>query len=217
MYLSNKIKRKMPDFSVENRYAKRTIIGVDEVGRGPWAGPVVACAFMFTDRSLFKDILCFIQDSKKVTPKRRQILCDFFQEYAGKGCSYAIAEASVSEIDTLNIRRATFLAMTRAVEGLKVQNPMVLVDGNALPAWSYEAISLIKGDQISFSIAAASILAKVYRDDLMQQHAKEYPGYGWESNAGYGTKVHQEGLAQKGVTPHHRVSFSPIKKRLASF
>ncbi len=183
------------------------ICGVDEVGRGPWAGPVVACAVI-----LPKDISALdLRDSKKMTAKARAI-----SEEQLKSCAiFAIGEASVEEIDTLNIRQATHLAMRRAVLALPIPADQIDIDGRDIPeGLPAPAQAIIKGDATHPHIAAASILAKEYRDRLMRQLAKEYPHYAWEKNAGYGTKAHQEGLAKHGITPHHRCSFAPIRALL---
>ena len=197
----------MPDFSYEHQKIDagyRTVIGVDEVGRGPWAGPVVAAAALLNPL----DIPEGLRDSKKLSSKKREVLYDIIMEKA----TVSIAEASVAEIDTLNIREATFLAMKRAVMGLNMQVDYIFVDGNALPKeLPAPAEAIIKGDDHVLSIACASIVAKVYRDRLMADLAKAHPHYAWEKNAGYGTKAHQEGLAKAGVTKHHRRSFKPIQ------
>ncbi|MBL4751141.1 MAG: ribonuclease HII [Amylibacter sp.] len=199
----------MPDFKREQQLLKtyQTIAGVDEVGRGPWAGPVTACAVVL-DPDNIPDGL---DDSKKLTAKRREIL--FEQILATADVS--IAHVSVEQIDRINILQASLLAMENAVAGLTKPADFALIDGNKTPKnlnCSSEAI--IKGDAKSSSIAAASIVAKVTRDRLMVALSQQYPGYGWETNAGYGTKVHQEGLKSLGVTAHHRRSFKPIHKML---
>lgn len=204
----------MPDFSYEAEKMQqgyRCIIGVDEVGRGPWAGPVVAAAAWLNPQDLPLDAT----DSKKLTAKKREALYPIILEKA----KVAIAEASVEEIDALNIREATLLAMTRAVEKLKTDHSLkpdfISIDGNALPKdLPCDAEAVIKGDGNVLSISCASIVAKIYRDNLMAQLAERHPHYAWERNAGYGTKDHQIGLAQAGVTNHHRKSFKPIKELL---
>ncbi len=198
----------MPNLAYETaahaRLGQGTVIaGLDEVGRGPWAGPVTACAVVL-DPANIPDGL---NDSKKLSAKRREAL-------AAKILSCAlvsIAHASVAEIDQLNILRASLLAMRRAVEGLSQVPQFALIDGNKIPpGMPCPAEAVIKGDGKSASIAAASIVAKVTRDEIMVALAQQFPGYGWEKNAGYGTKLHQEGLRNLGVTPHHRRSFKPI-------
>ncbi|MBI1363313.1 MAG: ribonuclease HII [Proteobacteria bacterium] len=189
----------------QSGYAR--ICGVDEVGRGPWAGPVVAAAVVL-DMSRLPDGL---NDSKKLTAARRERLYDILMQTA----DISIAEASVAEIDRLNILRATFLAMERAVAGLPAKPDYALIDGNRIPAGlPCPAQSVIKGDGKVLSIAAASVVAKVHRDRLMARLAEEYPHYGWHTNAGYGTAAHQQGLDVAGVTPHHRRSFRPVQEYL---
>jgi ribonuclease HII len=260
----------MPDFSLENlhgREAGTLICGVDEAGRGPLAGPVVAAAVIWP-ANITDDALTHIRDSKKMTAAQR----DAAFELITSTCVYAIAEASVQEIDTINILQASMLAMRRAVEGvgdmlkggrtiplplaggvrggLATKAPMskspppspeftpakagasgrgaapfppqstptyfihlALIDGNRCPTLPCKAIPIIKGDDKSLSIAAASILAKVTRDRMMEKLASEYPGYGWERNMGYGTKQHMQALQELGLTPWHRTSFAPVQLR----
>ncbi len=195
-----------PNFEFESQ-APQPVCGVDEVGRGPWAGPVVAAAVILDP----KNIPAGLNDSKKLTAARRAVL---FEAITASG-TVAIGSASVAEIDRINILQATFLAMRRAVEGLAMPPEFALIDGNKTPpGLPCAARTVVKGDARSLSIAAASIIAKVTRDKLMCDLSATYPGYGWETNMGYGTKAHQEGLAALGVTPHHRVSFKPIHKML---
>jgi ribonuclease HII len=197
-----------PDLKHEQQH-NGIVVGIDEVGRGPWAGPVVAAAVIFHSYQLPESLSILINDSKQLTEKKRN---EAFQALTtSEHCSYAIAEASVEEIDQFNIKQATFLAMQRCFEKLNTPIHIALVDGNDMPKLPCKAIPIIGGDRVSLSIAAASILAKVYRDELMTNLSKTHPGYGWETNAGYGTKLHQEALQAYGVTPHHRRSFAPIK------
>lgn len=200
-----------PDFSFEKN-ADGLVAGIDEVGRGPWAGPVVAASLVFHCYDLPEVLISSINDSKKLTIKKRNQI--FEQLSNGQFCSFAIGQASVEEIDAINIRQATFLAMQRSYSALELNVDLALVDGNALPKLPCKSLAIIGGDSISFSIAAASIMAKVFRDNLMTELGEEYPGYGWDTNAGYGTKSHQEGLARFGITPHHRKSFAPIRQLL---
>ena len=197
----------MPDFSLELETGGR-VCGIDEVGRGPWAGPVMAAAVVL-DRARTPDALCTaIDDSKKLSAKRREELFDRILECAagiGVGC------AEVEEIDRLNILRATHLAMARALAALDPPPASALVDGNQPPPLDCPVRCVVKGDAVSLSIAAASIVAKVSRDRVMAALATAHPGYGWERNAGYGTAEHRAGLAQHGVTAHHRISFAPIQ------
>ncbi|WP_420548903.1 ribonuclease HII [Curvivirga sp.] len=199
----------MPDFSLEQAFQKegyQLVAGVDEVGRGPWAGPVVTCAVIIDQKTFPKELFDQLDDSKKLSEKKREALYTQIQEHV----IYAYGEASVEEIDELNILQATFLAMRRAVQSLSQKPDAVLVDGNKDPDLGLPTQTVVKGDGKSLSISAASILAKVKRDHLMKSLAEDYPHYAWEKNAGYGTKAHQNGLAEKGVTPHHRKSFKPI-------
>lgn len=196
----------LPDFSFErtalSRGARR-VAGVDEVGRGPLAGPVTACAVIL-DPGNIPDGL---NDSKKLTAKRREALAEWLAAH----CDHCIVHVEVAEIDRLNIYHAAHLAMCRAVAGLRQRPCHVLVDGNRVPRdLSCPGEAVVKGDARCVSIAAASILAKVARDRLMVDLAQQYPGYGWEANAGYGTPAHQRALLDLGVTPFHRRSFAPI-------
>lgn len=201
----------MPHFLLEDQ-ASGLVVGIDEVGRGPWAGPVVACAFTFRDRGLFQTALPHITDSKKLSGARRESLSALFTQHQGTGCFFALGESSVAEIDKLNIRAATFLAMQRAYQALGQVASLILVDGCTVPDLPAPAQAVVRGDAISYSIAAASIIAKVARDKQMSDLAQIYPDYAWERNAGYGTQAHQTGLQRYGVTPHHRRSFAPIAR-----
>ena len=195
----------MPDLAFESAY-EGLVAGVDEAGRGPWAGPVVAAAAIL-DRTALPN---GINDSKQLSEARREALFNHIMASAMVG----VGIASVEEIDSMNILAATKLAMKRAVEQLPQLPAIALVDGNQPPKLPCPVKTIVKGDSLSLSIAAASIIAKVTRDRIMKQLAAEFPGYGWESNAGYGTQTHQNGLATLGVTIHHRRSFKPIKALL---
>lgn len=200
----------MPTFEIEQRF-EGLVGGVDEAGRGPWAGPVVAAAAVFlTPSSLPPSLLKGIHDSKKLSKTKRD---QRYQDLLGlESFAYGIGMASVEEIDQLNILKATFLAMERAVQSLPHTPQTLLIDGKFIPTFpDIQTIPVIKGDSLSLSIAAASILAKVTRDTLMESLARDHPAYGWENNAGYGTKQHQEALKEQGITPHHRKSFAPIR------
>ncbi|MDP4840839.1 MAG: ribonuclease HII [Alphaproteobacteria bacterium] len=208
----------MPDFSFEQeayetlKY-KGFIAGVDEAGCGPWAGPVVAGAVVFLNfKTVPVDLLSLVDDSKKLTAKRREKAYNLLKAYEGIHCYIGCGQTSEGEIDRINIRQRALLAMARAVENLPQQPDFALVDGICAPSLNCPLQTLKKGDGRSFSIAAASIIAKVTRDTLMKDLALRYPHYGWETNAGYGTKTHQEGLLRHGVTPHHRRSFAPVAK-----
>ena len=184
------------------------IIGVDEVGRGPWAGPVTACAVILDPDNIPHGL----NDSKKLNLVRRNELFLKIMESSLVSCVHV----DVEEIDKINILQATFRAMERSILKLPIPDH-ILIDGNKLPPnLPSPATAIIKGDTKSASIAAASIIAKVTRDQLMADLSLEYPGYGWEKNAGYGTKMHQLGLLNNGVTPHHRRSFKPIHNMLYS-
>jgi len=201
----------MPDFSIENdarNNGYQIIAGVDEAGRGPWCGPVVAGAAILDPATLPEDLLKGLDDSKKLKAEKREALLERLKQHAIIG----VGEASVEEIDRFNILAATMMAMKRAVEDLKTPVDLALIDGNKTPDLDCPAQAVVKGDGKSLSIAAASIVAKVTRDKIMEELADAYPGYGWEKNAGYGTKAHQEALAAHGVTPHHRKSFAPIRR-----
>ncbi|WP_299931727.1 ribonuclease HII [uncultured Pelagimonas sp.] len=179
------------------------LAGVDEVGRGPLAGPVVACAVILDPNNIPEGLA----DSKKLSAKKREALDVLVRETA----IFSIAEATVEEIDEINILQASMLAMKRAVDGLPIRPDHLLVDGNRLPqGLSCPATAIVKGDSLSQTIGAASIVAKKWRDDVMIKIAQHYPGYGWEKNAGYPTKCHKSALQNLGVTPHHRRSFKPV-------
>ena len=176
---------------------------MDEVGRGPLAGPVLAAAVILNPNFLPHNL----NDSKKLSVKKREELNTLILNSA----EFAYGEASLEEIDELNILQATMLAMKRAVNNLPRKVDHILVDGNKIPDFDAAATSVIKGDQKSVSIAAASIIAKVKRDFLMKSLSKLYPEYGWERNSGYGTKEHMEALNLVGLSPFHRKSFKPIR------
>lgn len=178
----------------------KIICGVDEAGRGPLAGPVFAAAVILPDG--MEDI--GINDSKKLSEKKRDALFEIIKE---KAISYSIASADEKEIDELNILNATFLAMKRAVEGLTLKPDMALVDGNRKPGTGISEMTLVKGDSKSISIAAASILAKVSRDRYLQQLDEQYPEYQFSRHKGYPTKLHYEMIKEHGISPVHRLSF----------
>ena len=192
----------MPDFSFELEIGGR-VAGVDEVGRGPLAGPVMAAAVVLNP----DDIPDGLNDSKALSAKRRAAL---YAELMARA-DVSVGSASVAEIDEHNILRASHIAMVRAIAGLSVQPDHVLIDGNMIPrGLNLAATTVIKGDARSLSIAAASIVAKIRRDALMVDLAQQHPGYGWETNMGYPSKSHKEALQNIGVTPHHRRSFKPV-------
>jgi ribonuclease HII len=184
------------------------VAGVDEAGRGPLAGPVVAAAVILDDLRPIKGLA----DSKKLTARTRERLYDEIRAHA-LCCS--VAEASVEEIDRLNILQATMLAMQRAVQGLRLKPTKVLVDGNRLPVLDVLSEAIVQGDAIVPAISAASILAKVHRDRWCQSIDAQYPEYGFAGHKGYGTATHLQALQTLGVTPWHRRSFSPVAQALA--
>ncbi len=183
------------------------IAGVDEAGRGPWAGPVVAAAVIFRDSKIPRGL----NDSKLLTPERRTKLFRIIQERAW----VSVGIVSVEDIDRINILQAALRAMAQSVATLTTAPDVVLVDGNCAPPVSQRAVTVVDGDRLCPSIAAASIVAKVTRDRLMEQLSENFPAYGWHTNKGYGTPAHAEALAAFGVTPHHRRSFAPIRSALA--
>ncbi|MEX2454175.1 MAG: ribonuclease HII [Rhodospirillaceae bacterium] len=202
----------MPDFNLELACGG-IVAGVDEAGRGPWAGPVVAAAVILP-AALPAVLADGLDDSKKLSALRREIFCAELFACAEIG----IGAASVCEIDRDNILAATFTAMCRAIRALARPPDSVLIDGNRLPPGiPCPGRTVVGGDGLSLSIAAASIVAKVTRDRAMKALAPRYPDFGWDSNAGYGTRQHQEGLRVAGVTPHHRRSFAPVAKILSPF
>jgi len=195
----------LPDFSRETHYSG-IVAGIDEAGRGPWAGPVVA-AVVILDRTRTP---VGINDSKQLSRTKREALYDSIMAAAVVG----IGICSSKEVDHYNILGATKQAMLRAYEALTPKPDIALVDGNQLPSLPCEMDAIVDGDALCVSIAAASIIAKVTRDRIMAALAQEFPHYGWERNAGYGTREHQAALARFGVTPHHRRSFAPIRRLL---
>ncbi|MBU3890592.1 ribonuclease HII [Methylosinus sp. KRF6] len=197
-----------PHFLTETRILRdgaRPVAGVDEVGRGPLAGPVAAAAVILDPRRLPEGI----DDSKALSAKAREAA---FERIAASALAIGVAFASVEEIDRLNIRRATLLTMARAVGALHVAPNYVLVDGRDLPKLACPGEAIVKGDALSLSIAAASIIAKVARDRQMRRLAALYPHYGFETNAGYGTAEHLAALRIHGPTPFHRMSFAPLRE-----
>lgn len=197
----------MPDFSIENEIKQsgfKSICGVDEAGRGPLAGPVCAAAVILNEE------IDGIDDSKKLSEKKREQLFDLIIQ---KAQSYCIAFASVEEIEKYNILNATYLAMNRAINGLNILADFALIDGNRIPTdISVPSKAIVKGDTKSYSVAAASILAKVARDRLMTKIDEEYPQYNFKKHKGYGTKEHTDLILNYGISPVHRRSF--LKKLL---
>lgn len=200
----------MLNFSFENKN-NDPVCGLDEVGRAPLAGPVVAACVYIPPEKTDKEIWNHINDSKLITPKRRSELFAEIQSHS----SWAIAEASAREVEELNIVQASFLAMKRAYTRMcqkdNIQISMALIDGHISPQLPCKTQTVIKGDQKSVSIAAASILAKVYRDEFMKKLAEDHPHYGWERNVGYPTREHLDAIDLHGITDHHRKTFAPVR------
>lgn len=208
----------MPSFEIEHTlHVKGAVFGLDEAGRGPWCGPVVAACVYWPDFEIEATLAKQIDDSKKLTPAKRENL---YHQIIASNAVWGIGEASAQEIDEINILQASFLAMERALNAARqqfnIQPAYALIDGNRLPKWELPVKAVIKGDSLSLSIAAASILAKVTRDKLLQELGQQYPQYGWAKNAGYGTKEHIEAIEKYGITPFHRRSYAPIKKYLST-
>jgi ribonuclease HII len=206
----------MPSFRFELRCEAQggvRVAGIDEAGRGPLAGPVVAAVAVIDRTAAKRKLLKLIDDSKKLAVENRE---EAYEAMVASGLvQFAVAEATVEEIDRINILQATFLAMRRALEALAHQPDVVLIDGNQLPPrLGCKAETIVGGDAHSYSIAAASIFAKVTRDRYMARLAETFPGYGWETNRGYGSSQHLEALKQLGPTPHHRMSFAPLNRLL---
>ena len=200
----------MPDFNLE-RAAGGRVAGIDEAGRGPLAGPVIAAAVILDAETLPDMLRDGIDDSKLLSKSRREELFAVLQSHARIG----IGGASAAEIDRINILAATLRAMGRAVDDLGIVPDLALIDGNRTPELACPATAVVRGDRASLSIAAASIVAKVTRDRIMAALARRHPGFGWERNAGYGTAEHKQALTRLGVTPHHRKTFAPINKILS--
>lgn len=207
----------MPDFTIEKSF-NHSIIGIDEVGRGPLAGPVVSCAFIFFDTKLTNEILFFIDDSKKLSRKKKDIaIREIYKLKYQKKVKFSLGMASVVEIDKYNILEATKISMRRAVIKLNQPPTQLIIDGKIdLLLKNFPSKGIIKGDQKSYSIAAASIIAKIHRDRYMKFLSNKHPFYNWSSNAGYGTKKHIKEIYSKGITAQHRKSFEPIKSLIHS-
>lgn len=190
-------------------YQGSLLAGVDEVGRGPLAGDVVTAAVILDPDKPIEGLA----DSKKLTERRRQQLAMDIRE---KALYWHISRASIAEIDQYNILQATLMAMVRAVDGLGCRPEYVAVDGNRMPVWNYSGETVVKGDDKVPAISAASIIAKVYRDNEMCVFDQQYPGYGFAAHKGYGTKQHLQAIKQLGPSPIHRCSFEPVKSMLAT-
>ncbi len=202
----------MPDFSIEKEL-KSPVIGLDEVGRGPLAGPVISCGCYFKNYTNQNKFYNLIGDSKKLSEKKRSVSFKFLQNLKKEGIiEYHLGIANVDEIDELNILQATKLSMKRVLDKFEIQTAYIIIDGNfSLNYKSFKEQSVVGGDDKSLSIAAASIIAKVHRDRLMKKLSIKYQHFGWEKNAGYGTKMHIENIHRLGPTIHHRKTFEPIK------
>ena len=202
----------MPDFKLE-RFLNQPVIGVDEVGRGPIAGPVVSCACVFFNKSLSIEKLRLINDSKKLSSIQREKALEFILKMKKENIlDFRIGSASVKEIDKLNILNAVVFSMKRAIKQLQIKHGTIIIDGNVKFEFeNFLCKNFVKGDQISLSIAAASIIAKVHRDRYMAIIGRNYPHFKWHTNSGYGTAEHRHQIELKGITKHHRKSFEPIK------
>ena len=207
----------MPDFTIEKQF-NGPVIGLDEVGRGPLAGPVISCGCYFRSYVIHNEFSDFIRDSKNISRKKRELSFKFLKQLKNEGViDYYLGIANVREIDELNILEATKLSMKRVIDKFNLKNAYIIIDGNfALNYKSYKEQSIIKGDEKSLSIAAASIIAKVHRDRLMKKLSIKFQNFGWEKNAGYGTKMHIENIRRLGPTIHHRKTFEPIKSLIHS-
>ena len=201
--------RSIPDFCLEKNCGKKIVAGVDEAGRGPLCGPVVAGAVVFKKYDF--DDMPIITDSKQMSEKQRDIAFDWITK--NPDIVWSVAQCSATEIDELNILRASLTAMERAINGLKIRPEYCLVDGNKMPDNIFGE-PVVKGDAKSLSIAAASILAKVTRDRIMHDLAKIFPEYGWDKNAGYPTQQHLQAIEKYGINEHYRKTYKPVKERL---
>ncbi len=199
----------MPDFALE-RAAGGLVAGIDEAGRGPWAGPVVAAAVILDAATLPPSLADGLDDSKTLSPARRRALCADLVACAEIG----VGAAGIREIEERNILGATLAAMARALAALPRRPSAALVDGNRAPDLPCRVETVVRGDSRSFSIAAASIVAKVTRDGIMARLSARYPEFGWERNAGYGTAEHRRALERLGPSPHHRRGFAPVRRML---
>ena len=201
--------RANPDFEIETNCGHAFVAGVDEAGRGPLCGPVVAAAVIFPDFDI--DIPVIIRDSKQMSAQQRAIAFDWII----KNTIWAVGQCSPAEIDELNILWASMRAMERAVAGLNTKVDFCLIDGNRVPK-NLTGQAVVKGDATSLSIAAASIVAKQTRDKIMHELAKKFPQYGWDKNAGYPTAEHLHAIEKYGVNEHYRKTFGPVKKILGN-
>ena len=205
-----------PSFYYEELIGSQTIAGIDEVGYGAWAGPIVAASVILFKENIPSSLLKIIRDSKQLSQKKRE---EIFKQLTTNAsfCAFNIGIAHVEEINELNILNATFLAMQRAYQKLKPRPSFLLIDGNRFCICEISYQTLVKGDQKSYSIAAASIIAKVTRDQMMSELGKNHPDFQWNKNKGYGTKHHETLLFSKGPTPFHRLSYRPVSRANALF
>jgi len=201
--------KKIPDFEIEKNCGKKIIAGVDEAGRGPLCGPVVAGAVIFLKYE-FND-MPLITDSKKMSEHQREVAYDWITN--NPDIVWGVGQCSAKEIDEINILQASLLAMTRAVNELKTKPEYCLIDGNKMPK-DLIGQSVVKGDATSLSIAAASIIAKQTRDKIMRDLAKQYPQYSWDKNAGYPTQEHLQAIDKYGINEHYRKTYRPVKERI---
>lgn len=201
--------KKIPDFEIEKNCGKKIIAGVDEAGRGPLCGPVVAGAVVFLKYEF--DDMPLITDSKKMSEHQREIAYDWITN--NPDILWGVGQCSAKEIDEINILQASLLAMTRAVNELKIKPEYCLIDGNKMPK-DLMGQPVVKGDATSLSIAAASIIAKQTRDKIMRDLAKQYPQYSWDKNAGYPTQEHLQAIDKYGINEHYRKTYRPVKERI---
>jgi ribonuclease HII len=202
----------MPDFVLEEQYGN-LVCGIDEVGRGPLAGPVVAACVYIPPEKRGLSFICGLQDSKKLSRTK----LEYFEAYIKEHCIWRVAECTVDEIDRLNILQASLRAMEKCYAAMPDQSISALIDGHMLPPnIPCAAYAIKKGDDRSCSIAAASIIAKLTRDRLMEKLHNEHPQYGWNTNVGYPSPAHKKAILQHGITIHHRRTFSPVRDYIAS-
>jgi len=201
-----------PSFDLENTYDSGLIAGVDEAGCGPWAGPLTATACIIDQAKIEKNLLACIHDSKTLSAKKRETIYEALMQ--DQGVMHSTHVMHIAEFNTLGLAKALPLTIQRAVTGLSIKPKHVLMDGIRDPKIGIPTSLILKGDQKSYTIAAASIIAKVTRDRLMQKLSQHYPHYDWAKNAGYGTKSHREALEKYGVTQQHRTCYKPIQKLL---
>jgi ribonuclease HII len=218
VYMSKRIPGQRPDLSRERRLWRRgyhKIAGLDEAGRGAWAGPLAAAAVVLPmeNISLVRTRLCHVRDSKQMTPAARSVAAEQIRQIA---LAWAIGAASAAEVDQLGPLRATHLAMQRALQALPLPPDHLMIDYLLLPHSPHPQSAFVHGDACSLSIASASVLAKVWRDSILRELDSDFPGYGFAAHKGYGTRFHAEALARLGVSPEHRKTYAPVRSMLAS-